>query len=519
MLSSDIQDSLRQYFQLLEGPVVLSASLGADEHSGQMREFLRQIAALSPLLVLREESLERTPSFRIGERVTFAAIPLGHELNSFVLALLQASGRKPKVSDALLEQIKSISTRHDFTAYVSLSCHNCPDVVQALNLLSVLNPNIRSTTVDGALFEEEVRSKDILAVPYVLDGQEFFLSGRTTLEEVVSQLSDGSQEPSDSDTLFDVLVLGGGPAGASAAIYAARKGIKTALVAERFGGQVSDTLGIENLAGTAYIEGPTLVKQLHDHVSGYGVHLFLGQSATSLRKGDTFETELQNGKILRSKAVIVATGARWKTLGVPGEERLRNKGVAYCPHCDGPLFKGKAVAVIGGGNSGVEAALDLAGLAQHVTLLEFSPELKADQVLQNRLKDLPNIKVICNAQTQDILGERVVEGLRYVDRETNELKHLPVSGVFVQIGLVPNTGWLGGSLEKNAYGELITNARGATDIPGLFAAGDCTNSAFKQIVTSMGSGATAALSAFDWLLLNTSSEQSPVQAGPSGIDV
>ena len=387
-------------------------------------------------------------------------------------------------------------------SYVSLTCHNCPDVVQALNLMSILNPGITHTMIEGGAYKEEVESKNIMAVPTVFLNGESFGGGRMTLEEILAKMGNApdASELSDKEP-FDVLVVGGGPSGASAAIYAARKGIRTGIVAERFGGQIMDTLGIENFIGTKYTEGPKLAASLEEHVNEYDIDVMNLQRAKRLEKKDLIEIELENGAILKSKTVILSTGARWRNVGVPGEAEFKNKGVAYCPHCDGPLFAGKDVAVIGGGNSGIEAAIDLAGIVNHVTVLEFLPELKADSVLQDRLYSLPNVTVIKNAQTKEITGTDKVNGISYIDRETEETHHVELQGVFVQIGLVPNTDWLGETVER-VRGEIVVDNRGATNIPGVFAAGDCTNSPYKQIIISMGSGATASLSAFDHLIRN-----------------
>ncbi|MDX5323308.1 MAG: alkyl hydroperoxide reductase subunit F, partial [Exiguobacterium sp.] len=382
------------------------------------------------------------------------------------------------------------------------SCHNCPDVVQALNVMSVLNPNITHTMIDGAAFKDEVEAKEIMAVPTVFLNGEAFGNGRMSLEEILAKLGTGPDASAfENKDPYDVLVIGGGPAGASAAVYAARKGIRTGIVAERFGGQVMDTMGIENFIGTSYTEGPKLVASLEEHVKEYGIDVMNLQRAKRLEKTDLVEVELENGAVLKSKSVILSTGARWRNVNVPGEAEFKNKGVAYCPHCDGPLFEGKRVAVIGGGNSGIEAAIDLAGIVKHVTVLEFAPELKADQVLQDRLHSLPNVTVVTNAQTTEITGTDKVNGISYLSRETNETHHVELEGVFVQIGLVPNTDWLD-SVERNNFGEIVVDRHGATNVPGVFAAGDCTNSAYKQIILSMGSVATAALGAFDYMIRN-----------------
>ncbi|GLI07815.1 alkyl hydroperoxide reductase subunit F [Paenibacillus tyrfis] len=507
-LDADIREQLSQYLQLMEGDVQIQVSAGSDAVSHEMLELVDEIASLSSKITVERTELSRTPSFhvnRAGEDtgIAFAGIPLGHEFTSLVLALLQASGRPPKVEQHLIDQVKNIRGEYRFETYVSLSCHNCPDVVQALNVMSVLNPSISHTMIDGAAYKAEVESKNVMAVPSVYLNGEFFGSGRMSLEEILAKLGtapDASEFANKEP--YDVLVVGGGPAGASAAIYAARKGIRTGIVAERFGGQVMDTMGIENFISVKYTEGPKLVASLEEHVKEYGIDVMKLQLAKRLEKKDLVEIELENGAVLKSKTVIVSTGARWRNVGVPGEAEFKNKGVAYCPHCDGPLFTGKDVAVIGGGNSGIEAAIDLAGIVKHVTVLEFMPELKADAVLQKRLYSLPNVTVLKNVQTKEITGTDKVNGISYVDRDSGEEHHVELQGVFVQIGLVPNTDWLADTVERTRFGEIVVDRHGATNVPGVFAAGDCTNSPYKQIIISMGSGANAALGAFDYLIRN-----------------
>lgn len=508
LLDADIKAQLAQYLELLEGDIVLKVSAGSDDVSRDMLALVDELKSMSSHITVEQATLPRTPSFSVNRAnedtgIVFAGVPLGHEFTSLVLALLQVSGRAPKVEQAVIEQVKAIQGEYRFESYISLSCHNCPDVVQALNIMSVLNPNISHTMVDGAAFKEEVESKDIMAVPTVYLNGEPFGSGRMTLEEILGKLGSGPDAAEfDNKEPFDVLVVGGGPAGASAAVYAARKGIRTGLVAERFGGQVNDTLSIENLIGTKHTEGPRVVASLEEHVKDYPVDIMNLQRATRLEKKDLIEVELENGAVLKSKTVILSTGARWRNVGVPGEEEFKNKGVAYCPHCDGPLFAGKDVAVIGGGNSGIEAAIDLAGIVKHVTVIEYNAELKADEVLQKRLYSLPNVTVVTQAQTKEITGTDKVNGLTYIDLKSGEERHIDLQGVFILIGLVPNTEWLGEELERTRFGELIVDKHGSTSVPGVFAAGDCTDSAYKQIIISMGSGATAALGAFDYLIRN-----------------
>ena len=506
MLDNETKAQLAQYLELLEGDVQFLASLGTDENSKKTAEFLNEVAEMSDKITLETASLSRTPSFEINpvggkSGITFAGLPLGHEFTSFILALLQVAGRPPKIDPEVANQIKAIDRPLHFETYVSLTCHNCPDVVQALNIMSVLNPLISHTMIEGGMYQEEVEAKNVMAVPTVFLAGEEFASGRMTIEQLVEKVAGPMDTAALADKdIFDVLVVGGGPAGASSAIYAARKGINTGMVVETFGGQVLETLGIENMIGTPYTEGPQLMAQVEEHVKKYPVDLMKGQRAKAIRKTDLIEVELENGVTLKSRTAILSTGARWRAINVPGEKEFKNKGIAYCPHCDGPLFAGKDLAVIGGGNSGIEAAIDLATIAKHVYVLEFLPELKADQVLQDKLATLKNVTVITNAQTDEITGRDHVEALRYTDRVTNESHTLDLQGVFILIGLMPNTEWLPEEIAKNNRGEIIVDGHGATNVPGIFAAGDCTDSAYKQIIISMGSGATAALGAFDYLI-------------------
>lgn len=506
ILDPEMKEQLAQYLELMEGEVLLKVSTDSDDVSKDMVALVDELAAMSSKISIEHTVLERTPSFSVnrpGEDtgIVFAGVPLGHEFTSLVLALLHVSGRAPKVDEDVVEQIQAIDEELHFDSYISLSCQNCPEVVQALNIMSVLNPKITHTMIDGAAYKEEVESKNIMAVPTVYLNGEEFSSGRMTVEEILAKLGvEDDPAKYDEKDPFDVLVIGGGPGGASAAIYAARKGIRTGILAERFGGQILDTATIENFISVKSTEGTQLAANLKEHVNDYNIDVMDTQKAVSLEKKDYVEIGLKNGATLKSKAVVIATGARWRKIGVPGEDEFRNKGVAYCPHCDGPLFEGKDVAVIGGGNSGVEAALDLSGIVNHVTVLEFAPQLQADSVLQERLKELPNVTIITNAQTTEITGTDNVEGLTYIDRETNEEKQIDVDGVFVQIGLVPNTEWLGDAVERNDYGEIVVDRVGATNVPGVFAAGDCTDERYKQIIISMGAAATASLSAFDYIV-------------------
>ena len=515
MLDQSLVAQLTTHLTKITQPVELVASVDDSPKSAEMMELLNELAGLSDLItVVEANDDDRRPSFEVRRAgtdvsVRFAGIPLGHEFTSLVLALLQVGGHPSTASQEVVDQIQALDGDYEFVTYMSLSCQNCPDVVQALNLMSILNPRIRHTAVDGAVFQDEVEALNIKAVPTVYLNGEFFESGRMSLEEIVARLDSGAAERAaaqiaEKDT-FDVLVVGGGPAGAAAAIYAARKGISTGVVAERFGGQVLDTMSIENFISVPHTEGPAFAAALEQHVKEYDVDLMNLQRASRLvppaADGDPVTVELESGVSVTARSVVLATGARWRSMGVPGEQEYRNKGVTYCPHCDGPLFKGKRVAVIGGGNSGVEAAIDLAGVVSHVTLLEFDDQLRADGVLQRKLRSLPNVTVIVSALTTEVLGDgESVTGLTYTDRETDSEHTLDLEGVFVQIGLLPNTEWLEGAVELSPRGEIVIDDRGQTSVPGVFAAGDCTTVPYKQIVIAMGAGATAALSAFDHLI-------------------
>ncbi|OOM72725.1 NADH dehydrogenase [Clostridium puniceum] len=508
VLDKDIKEQLAKYLELMEGNVLIKVSAASDDISSNMADLVEELSSMSSKITVEKSELLRTPSFsinRIGEEtgVTFAGIPLGHEFNSLVLALLQVSGRAPKADEKTIAAIRNLKGNYNFESYISLTCHNCPEVVQALNLISILNPKVTHTMIDGGVFKEEVERKNIMAVPSVYLNGEFFSSGRMSIEEILSKIgSTLDTSEFENKEPYDMLVVGGGPAGASAAIYAARKGIRTGIVVERFGGQVLDTIGIENFISVKYTEGPKLAASLEEHVKEYNVDVMNLHKAKRLERKEFLEVELENGAVLKSKTVIISTGARWRNVGVPGEEEFKNKGVAYCPHCDGPLFKGKHVAVIGGGNSGIEAAIDLAGIVGHVTVFEFMPELKADDVLQKRIYSLNNVTVLKNVQTKEFTGTDKVNGITYIERDTEKVKHIELDGIFVQIGLVPNTDWLDKTVERNNLGEIIIDNHGATNVPGVFGAGDCTNNPYKQIIISMGLGANAALGAFDYLIRN-----------------
>ncbi|MGB3712255.1 MAG: alkyl hydroperoxide reductase subunit F [Erythrobacter sp.] len=519
MLDDQMQSQLRQFLANLREPIELVASLDDSDKSRQTRELLTEIAALHGDVSARfDGEHERTPSFVIRRAsdatkwVRFAGLPMGHEFTSLVLALLWAGGHPPKVDADLLEQARALEGEYEFEMFFSLTCHNCPDVVQALTLLALENPKVTATLIEGGTFQDEVEERGVMAVPATFLNGETFYNGKMELAELLSKLDSGADakaaEKMTAREPFEVLIVGGGPAGVASGVYTARKGFRTGIAGGRFGGQLQDTLGIENLPGTVYTEGPKLSDELKKQVNENAIDLIDLATASELRpaseKGGMHEVAFQNGAVLKARSVILATGARWKNLGVPGEAEYRNAGVAYCPHCDGPLFKGKRIAVIGGGNSGVEAAIDLAKIVGHVTLIEFDTQLRADEVLQRKLRSLDNVEIIVNGQTTAITGDgKKVDGLKLKDRETGEERDIELEGVFVQIGLVPNTEWLADSgIELSQYGEIVVDGHGATNLPGVYAAGDATTVPHKQIVVAMGAGAKAGLGAFDYLIRN-----------------
>ncbi|MFF0281503.1 alkyl hydroperoxide reductase subunit F [Rhodococcus aetherivorans] len=526
MLEASLAGQLKSLLERLTLPIELVSSLDDGPKSAELAELLTEIAAMSDKVTYeRRDDDARRPSFavrRVGTdiEVRFAGIPLGHEFTSLALALLQVGGYPSKEPEELQQQVRDLDGELHFETYFSLSCQNCPDVVQALNLMCVLNPRIKHVAIDGALFQDEVDGRQVMAVPTVYLNGELFDSGRMSLEQIIGKLDTGAADRAaaaiDEKDPFDVLVVGGGPAGAAAAIYAARKGIRTGVVAERFGGQVLDTMAIENFVSVPYTEGPKLGAALDNHVRQYDVDIMNVQRAAKLvpaTEGGLVEVELESGASLLARSVILSTGARWRSMNVPGETEYRNKGVTYCPHCDGPLFKGKRVAVIGGGNSGVEAAIDLAGVVAHVTLLEFDSALRADEVLQRKLRSLPNVDIVVSALTTEVLGDgHKVTGLTYRDRTTETAHRLDLEGIFVQIGLLPNTEWLTGTVQLSPRGEIVVDDRGQTSVPGVFAAGDCTTVPYKQIIIAAGAGATAALGAFDHLIRTSAPAEDSVAA-------
>ncbi|ARD44411.1 alkyl hydroperoxide reductase subunit F [Colwellia sp. PAMC 21821] len=516
MLDTNLKQQLTTYLQNLTSAVELSVFLGDDVKSKELNTLVAEIAEMSALVTIVEAdaSNERVPSMLVksvktGGEMRFAGVPMGHEFTSLVLALLHSGGHPIKLDKAVIEQVAALEGDYSFETYISLSCQNCPDVVQALNMMAAINPQITHVMVDGALFQEEVYKRDILSVPAVYLNGKAFGQGRMTVTEILNKVDTnaGARQAKaiNNKEAFDLLVIGGGPAGAASAIYSARKGIRTGIVADKFGGQLQDTIAIENFISVSATQGPKLVASLEAHVNDYDVDIMNNQRVKNIIKSDVegglITVELENGATLQTRSTIIATGARWREMNVTGEQEYRGKGVAYCPHCDGPLFKGKSVAVIGGGNSGIEAAIDLAGIVEHVTVLEFDSVLRADAVLQNKARSLPNIDIIVNAQTTEVLGNgKHVTGLNYLNRATNKQENVELAGIFVQIGLLPNSQFLQGTVDLTDRGEVIINQKGETNIAGVYAAGDVTNTPFKQIIIAMGGGAAAALGAFDYLI-------------------
>ncbi|WP_137223197.1 alkyl hydroperoxide reductase subunit F [Shewanella sp. MEBiC00475] len=510
MLDANVKNQLKTYLQNLKRPVELVVSADDSKKAKELTSLTQDIIDSSDLVSVTYQQGKRTPSMSVinpqnDSKITFAGLPMGHEFTSLVLALLHSGGHPIKLDADIIEQIRQLPGEFHFETYISLSCQTCPEVIQALNMMAAINPNITNVMIDGALFQQEVSDRNIMSVPSVFLNGEAFSVGAISVVEVLNKLDKNAAgrqaEQLNQKSVFDMLVVGGGPAGAAAAIYSARKGLNTGIVADKFGGQVAETVGIENFISVSKTEGPKLVANLEAHVNDYDVDIMQNQRALSLAKNGLFDVTLESGATLSSKTVVLATGARWREMNVPGEQEYRGKGVAYCPHCDGPLFKGKRVAVIGGGNSGIEAAIDLANIVEHVTVLEFDSKLRADEVLQRKAKSMGNITIITQAMTTEVQGDGTrVTSLTYTDRATGDNHNVELAGIFVQIGLVPNTEWLKGVVDMTPRGEIIVDERGQTSIPGVFAAGDVTNTPFKQIIIAMGSGATASLGAFDYLI-------------------
>lgn len=521
MLTPDILNALKGYTANISRDVTLVLQTGAHEKREELKNFIAAVASVSERISIDErdmpEKLRSPVSLLIevdGEDtgIRFSGIPGGHEFNSLVLALLHASGTPIKLDDSLKDIIAGIDEELRFEVFVSLSCHNCPDVVQTLNQFAVLNPNISAEMIDGGLFPDVIEQRDIQGVPTVYLNGEIFANGKidpsVLVERLMERLPKASlTPPTETLPLQDVTVIGAGPGGVSAAIYAARKGLKVTVIADRIGGQVKDTVGIENFISVPKTTGADLSAHLAAHLREHDVTVKEHLRVDHVENGQTKTVTLSSGETIKTKTIIIATGAKWRELGCPGEKENIGNGVAYCPHCDGPFFKGKDVAVIGGGNSGIEAALDLAGIVNQVTVFEFLPELKADKVLVDQAEARHNITIVKNAATKQILSENgKVTGIEYQNRANDEVRTQELSGVFVQIGLVPNSAFVKDLLAVTGHGEIDVNDRCETNVPGIFACGDVTTAPYKQIVVAMGEGSKAALSAFEYLLKNEAAE-------------
>jgi alkyl hydroperoxide reductase subunit F len=522
MLTNDILNALKGYTANMQNKINFVVQAGDHEKKAELMEFLSSFASVSDNLSLEERDLKsvlQSPVSFLLEKdgqdtgIRFSGVPGGHEFNSLVLAVLHASGTEMKLDDSIKSIVSGIQEKLDFEVFISLSCHNCPDVVQALNQFALINEHITVEMIDGGVYPELIEERNIQGVPSVYLNGEVFANGKIDQAVLLEKLMEKYPEitkgsgPSESLPVQDVVVVGGGPAGAASAVYSARKGLKVAIIADRIGGQVKDTMGIENLISVPKTTGPELSTALEQHIRDYDVtvreHLRVANIVKGV-DGENHKVELSSGEVIETKTIIIATGAKWRELGIPGEKENIGQGVAYCPHCDGPFFKGKDVAVIGGGNSGIEAALDLAGIVKSVTVYEFMPELKADRVLVEQAQKRENITILRNVATKEVLAEGgKVVALAYEDRATGEVKRQELSGIFVQIGLVPNSGFLNGVVEMNPYGEVIVDDKGQTDVPGIFACGDVTTIPYKQIVIAMGEGAKASLAAFDYLLMQS----------------
>ena len=515
MLTKEILQALKSYAESMQKNVTFVVQTGEHSKRAELVSFLSDIAGVSDKLNVEERDtqgqLRSAISFLLeadgqDTGIRFSGIPGGHEFNSLILAILHASGTELKVDDSVKSIVKAVKDELNFEVFISLSCHNCPEVVQALNQFALLNDNITSEMIDGGLYQNLISERDIQGVPSVYLNGELFANGKVDAASLIDKLIERDPSLKEANTgvqlpLQDVTVIGGGPAGVASAIYSARKGLKVTVVAESFGGQVKDTMGIENLISVPKTTGPELVGNLMEHVNDYDITLKEHVRVENIEKGNVKTITLSSGEQIRTRSLVVATGARWRELGVPGERENVGNGVAYCPHCDGPFFKGKDVAVIGGGNSGIEAALDLAGIVKSVTVFEFMPTLKADQVLIDQAEKRDNITIIKNAATRQILAENgKVNAIEYQDRSTNEVHTLDLAGVFVQIGLVPNSQFMKDVVEMTPYGEIVVDTKCQTSEAGIFAAGDVTTVPYKQIVISMGEGAKASLAAFEYLL-------------------
>lgn len=518
MIDAALKEQLITVFQALENQVELVYAPSFHEDQSELIDLLNDVASTSDKISTRLGSPEdgKQAPFPMSQifykskftGITFKGIPSGHEFSSLVLAILNSDGKGKMPDQALVRRIKKLKGPIRIQTYVSLTCENCPDVVQALNQMSLLHGYFEHEMIDGAYAQSEIEALGIQGVPSIVVNNKMIHSGRITLLDLITKLEETfgisqSDEISTEDMKlghFDVVVIGGGPAGASAAIYSVRKGLSTAILSEKFGGQVQETRGIENLISVPYTEGPQLAANLNKHIAEYPIKTFEHRKVKAITdfNEQVKHIELESGETLTAGSIIVATGAKWRELNIPGEKEYLGRGVAFCPHCDGPFYKGKKVAVIGGGNSGVEAAIDLAGIVKQVVLVEFAENLKADKILVDKLKSLPNIEIITNAKTQKVIGDgQKVNGLEYINRTTDKPMQVDLDGVFIQIGLVPNSQFLKGVVELSKFGEVLVDHKGHTSAKGIYAAGDVTTTPYKQIIIAMGEGAKAALAAFE----------------------
>ncbi len=524
MIDQNLLDAVKTYSENMTRPITFVLGSGEHNKRAELIDFLTKIAGTTDKINFdaeaTDDSLPSAISFKVvshidGEAadtgIVFSGIPGGHEFTSLILAILQAGGHTLKLDDGIQKLVKRFNKPLQFQTYVSLSCHSCPEVVQALNQFALLNDGISNEMIDGALFQEQVEANKIQGVPAVFLNGKPFANGLIDTAKLIGKLQEQfpdllSDVEDDAEQLEqqDVTIIGAGPAGVAAAIYTARKGLKVTMVADRIGGQVKDTQDIENLISVPLTNGTDLSTNFVKHLSEYNITLKEHVSVKDIgeTEEENYSINLNTGETFETRSIILATGAQWRKLGVPGEEENIGKGVAFCAHCDGPFFKGKDISVIGGGNSGVEAALDLAGIVKHVTVLEFADELKADQVLINKAKEKSNIEFITGAATQEIKAtDGKVSSIVYQDRSTGETHERDLSGVFVQIGLVPNTEFVKGFVDLNRFGEIEIDERCRTDRKGIFACGDVTTVPFKQINIAMGEGSKAALSAFEYLVM------------------
>lgn len=524
MIDKSLLDAIKSYSEKMTRPITFV--LGSGEHSkrAELIDFLTKIAGTTDKInfdaTAADDSLPSPISFKVVSHVdgeltdtgiVFSGIPGGHEFTSLILAILQAGGHTLKLDESIQKLIKRFNKPLQFQTYVSLSCHSCPEVVQALNQFALLNDGISNEMIDGALFQEQVDANNIQGVPAVFLNGKPFANGLIDTAKLIGKLQEQfpdllAEADDDAEQLEqqDVTIIGAGPAGVAAAIYTARKGLKVTMVADRIGGQVKDTQDIENLISVPLTTGTELSANFEKHLREYDITLkeHVSVKEISETEDENYRIHLNTGETFETRSIILATGAQWRKLGVPGEEENIGKGVAFCAHCDGPFFKGKDIAVVGGGNSGIEAALDLAGIVKHVTVLEFADDLKADQVLINKAKEKDNIEFITGAATQEIKAtDGKVTSIVYQDRSTGDTHERDLAGVFVQIGLVPNSAFVKGFVDLNRFGEIEIDERCRTDRKGIFACGDVTTVPFKQINIAMGEGSKAALSAFEYLVM------------------